>query len=241
MAKHKWKKTCMKASEYNNSTVRGLRLLQKHWHFPWNAWGDTRCNGFDRKPQQLRWTVDVTQLRYHLKQNLFSTALSSLFLLVFPPSIPPICPFSHIYFVINFFSISSFLLTWTLFLFFYSHHFILLFWSPWSTSINTYDTFNLHQLLFPSFALSAFMQLHQLRRHMSATAIMPSEGTTEDGEGDWTGDRRRVLGAEPSEVQWRKEGAVIQSRMTWINGVQWNSSMRHFVLFCIKPQRGGTT
>lgn len=62
----KKKNGCMKASEYNNGAVRGLPFLQKHWHLPWNAWGDTRHNGFDKKPQQLRWTVDVTLLRDHL-------------------------------------------------------------------------------------------------------------------------------------------------------------------------------
>ena len=75
---------------------------------------------------------------------------------------------------------------------------------------------------------------------MSATAIMPSEGTTEDGErGYWTGEeRRRVLGQ--GQV---KEGAVIlsQSEQADRQSAQWNPSMRHFVLFRIKPQRGGTT
>ena len=42
-------------------------------------------------------------------------------------------------------------------------------------------------------------QLHQLRRHTSVTAIMPSEGTTDAGEGDWTGEKGAWLGAGPSE------------------------------------------
>lgn len=51
-------------------------------------------------------------------------------------------------------------------------------------------------------------QLHQLRRHMSATVIMPSEGTKEGG--DWTGEGGVSLGGaerkkEPSfKADWLK-------------------------------------
>lgn len=85
-----------------------------------------------------------------------------------------------------------------------------------------------------------FTQLHQLRRHMSATTIMPSEGTTEDGEGDWAGEGGVSWGGAKA-----KEEAVIQSLLAWElaarSNAQWNPSMRHFVLFRIKPQRVGTT
>lgn len=70
--------------------------------------------------------------------------------------------------------------------------------------------------LFPSFPSptpSVFMQLHQLRWRMSATTIMPFEGTTEDEERDWT---RGAGGGGPSEKRrpsfladgWRLDGQM---------------------------------
>jgi len=70
---------------------------------------------------------------------------------------------------------------------------------------------------------------------MSATVIMPSEGTTE--KGDWTGEGA-CLWAGPSE----REEAIIQSRLAEEladeQSAQWNPSMRHFVLFLIKTEVG---
>lgn len=77
---------------------------------------------------------------------------------------------------------------------------------------------------------------------MSATTIMPFEGTTEDEGRDWTGEER---GACVMGQGQGKKGAVVLSQpaeeLTDRRSAQWNPSMRHFVLFCIKPQRGGTT
>lgn len=73
---------------------------------------------------------------------------------------------------------------------------------------------------------------------MSATAIMPSEGTTEDGEGVL--DRRG--GVSWGQGQMKEEAVILsQSEQADRQSAQWNPSMRHFVLFRIKPQRGGTT
>lgn len=108
---------------------------------------------------------------------------------------------------------------------------------PWSVSPHTSN-----QLFsfFPSPTLSIFTQLHQLRWRMSATTIMPFEGTTEDEGRDWTGEGACVMGRGRT-----KKGAVVLGRLaeelTDRRSAQWNPSMRHFVLFCIKPQRGGTT
>lgn len=62
---------------------------------------------------------------------------------------------------------------------------------------------------FPSPTLSIFTQLHQLRWRMSATTIMPFEGTTEDEGRDWTGEGACVMGQGPSEKR---------SRCSWPTG-----------------------
>lgn len=74
-----------------------------------------------------------------------------------------------------------------------------------------------------------FRQLHQLRQHTSATVIMPSEGTAEEG---------RASGARPAES--KTEVSITTGLVEDLaNGqkVQWNPSMRHFVLLPIKSLR----
>lgn len=216
MAKHKWeKKCCLKASEYNNSAVRGLRLLQKHWHFQWNAWGDTRCNGFDKKPHNSGGRM------WHSYVTVWSKTRSQLFCSDFSPLSPSS---SHLSPLFNYtFSISLCPLSFSVIL-----------------PIDTCVTSSSPPLLPPSSALPILTQLYQLRRRMSATAIMPSKGTTDDQERDWTESRGAWLGGWAT---WRKE---LSFRGAWpknwqTDRTQWNPSMRHFVLFRIKPQRGGTT
>lgn len=88
----------------------------------------------------------------------------------------------------------------------------------------------LSKLLFPLCTEKSLLnsvlltQLHQLRQHTSATVIMPSEGTTEEGATEARRSEKKSFTAD-----WLKNS----------NGqnAQRNPSMRHFVLLRIKSQR----
>lgn len=160
-------KTQVKGRKKNNK-----RVVWKHQSITMaqlEAW--RCCKNIDIYHGTLEGTQDIMGLTkspnysgglwmWHCYVTICSKIYSQLLFLLFlfPPSIPPICLFSFIFT-------------------FPSHSFFSFFL-----------TSHLSIIFFPSSTHFVFTQLHQLRRHMSATAIMPFEGTTEDEERDWTGD-----------------------------------------------------
>lgn len=74
--------------------------------------------------------------------------------------------------------------------------------------------------LLPPSTLLVFTQLHQLRRHTWATAIMPSEGTTEDGEldrrvGACLGGRDKREEEISSKADWLKDQQSVKGIQAW--------------------------
>lgn len=166
-----------------------------------------KTSWFNKKPQQLQWIVDVT---------LFSKLVFLLCFFSLPFSIPHICHFTFILLLVTFlcqFSLHVFF-CWQ----FCSHdaRSFILFYLTLYTASST-------KMTYVSYSNHAMWRDHRRRRwRWRRGGGLNRRGTCCGG---------RAKGKEELWLSWLAE--KVENRQS----AQWNSSMRHFVLFPIKSQR----
>lgn len=210
--------SCMKASEYNNGAVRGLGCFKHIDIYNGKPEGTRDIMALIKTPNNpgglWTWRCEVT----HLQWDLLSTALSSLF--SFP--LPHLSIHPHVFFFVYCFS--------HFYLYFYPTSYKLFF------LLSITHPFCIHaasstKMTYVSYNNHAIWGDHWRWRKGS------DKGVGWGGVG-WGGGVRH--GAGPSEKRNHRSWPMAED-LTDSWSTQWNPSMRHFVLFCIKPQRGGTT